>query len=227
MSNNRQDYLTNSAIRDADASVSAAKEAVREVDRLIGKQQPVKEYFVNSSPSQGGNMNPLDYTLPGMAVNAVKGVLGGQQPQQDDFNQRLTQEYQRARSTPGLENYARDIEKVAQFRAQGMGGAMEGSQLANAAMDQESQLRANQEYQMGQQQKAMEWATNLKRNMDRDTSNQNYAQQVGMTRLNQDYGREQNVRQLKADQAKSLLDSYVTGRQQAMNFAQGAFRSLI
>jgi len=207
-------YSTDVAIKDAGNSVNSAHAASQEAIQAINSTRKLL----------GEKMfNPLEI---GSAIG--RQIAGaGQQPSNDDFDQKLQQEHQRARNTPGLEQYAKQIESVARFRAQGMGGAMQGSELANQAIGQESQLRANQEYQMGQQQKAMEWATGLKREMERDQSNQAYSQNVGMTRLNQDYGREQNIRQTKADQAKSLLDSYVNGRQQAMNFAQNSFRSLI
>lgn len=231
MFNNRQfDYSADAAIRDANNSISAADNAIREVNQLIGKQQPVKEYFVNSSPSKGGTMNPLDYTTPGIAINAIKNVMGGgtqQQGQGDDFDNRLNQELQKARGVRGAEEYAKGLENVARFRAQGMGGAMQGSELANQAMGQEGQLRNNQEYQMAQAQKAAEWATNKARDVQRDQSNQKFAQDVGLENLRQGYTQEQNIRQTKADQAKDLLKSYVDGRQAAMNFAQQSFRSLI
>jgi len=123
--------------------------------------------------------------------------------------------------------YASEAANVARFQAQGMGGGMEGAALAAAAMDQEARLRANQEYQMGQQQRGMEFATALKRDMERDQAAQAFAQQAAMGALTQDYAREGQIRDMKSQQASALLNGYLQGRSQAGQMAQGAFRSVI
>lgn len=123
--------------------------------------------------------------------------------------------------------YANEAANVARFQGQGMGGAMEGAALANAAMDQEARLRAAQEYQMGQQQRGMEFATNLARDMQRDTAAQNFAQQAALTAMGQQAAQEGAIRDLKSQQASALLNGYLQGRSQAGQLAQGAFRSVI
>lgn len=208
-----------------------------EIGTAIGRQ--IVE-GVQTDVQRGRNTlgHAADFALREETAKVLKDGLGlnyvdvnakkvGNVNQDNDFDQKLTQEYQKARNTPGMEEYARQIEGVAKFRSQGMGGVMEGNQLANQAIGMEGQLRANQEYQMAQQQKAAEWATNKARDVQRDTSNQKFAQDVGLENLRQGYTQEQNIRQLKSDQAKDLLVNYVNQRQAGMNFAQNAFRSLV
>lgn len=118
-------------------------------------------------------------------------------------------------------------EQAARFQAQGMGGALEGDQQLQKIQAQDNYLRQQRQLDMEDQWGAMQRATELTRNMQRDTAAQAFAEGAAMTRLNQDYGRESDIRRTKAQQASELMQGYLQGRAAAQQFAQGAFRSLI